>query len=56
VREGGDTLVITIIRDVSERRAAETRFRALLESAPDKPFTREELSGRVAEVISEDGG
>jgi two-component system cell cycle sensor histidine kinase/response regulator CckA len=35
MREGDETLVITIVRDVSERRAAETRFRALLESAPD---------------------
>jgi PAS domain S-box-containing protein len=35
IHEGDETHVITIVRDVSERRAAETRFRVLLESAPD---------------------
>ena len=35
MHEGEETLVITVIRDVSERRSAEIQFRALLESAPD---------------------
>jgi PAS domain S-box-containing protein len=33
--EAHDSQVITIIRDVTERRGAEARFRVLLESAPD---------------------
>jgi PAS domain S-box-containing protein len=33
--EADDSQVITIIRDVTERRSAEARFRVLLESAPD---------------------
>jgi PAS domain S-box-containing protein len=33
--EADDSQVITIIRDVTERRSAEARFGALLESAPD---------------------
>jgi PAS domain S-box-containing protein len=49
VREGEETLVITIIRDVSERRAAETRFRALLESAPDA-IVLVDADGRIALV------
>lgn len=35
LRQEDETLVITIVRDVSERRAAELRVRTLIESAPD---------------------
>ena len=35
LRQDDETLVITIVRDVSERRAAELRFRTLIETAPD---------------------
>jgi PAS domain S-box-containing protein len=35
LHDGSETSVITIVRDVSDRRAAEARFRILLESAPD---------------------
>ena len=33
--EDGEELVVTVVRDVSERKAAELRFQTLLESAPD---------------------
>jgi two-component system cell cycle sensor histidine kinase/response regulator CckA len=46
MREGDETLVITIIRDVTERRVAETSFRVLLESAPDA-IVLVESSGRI---------
>jgi PAS domain S-box-containing protein len=35
ISSGGETLVTSIIRDVTAQRAAEARFRSLLESAPD---------------------
>jgi PAS domain S-box-containing protein len=35
IESGGETLVTSIIRDVTSQRASEARFRALLESAPD---------------------
>src|SRR5260221_1832019 len=35
IKSGGETLVTSIIRDVTAQRAAEARFRSLLESAPD---------------------
>jgi PAS domain S-box-containing protein len=47
MQEGDESLVITIVRDVSERRAAETRFRALLESAPDA-IVLVDSRGRIA--------
>ena len=44
-----ETLVITIVRDVSERKAAEMRFRTLLESAPDAILLVDEV-GEIALV------
>jgi two-component system, cell cycle sensor histidine kinase and response regulator CckA len=47
--EPGESLVITVIRDVTQRRAAETSFRVLLESAADA-ILLVESSGRIALV------
>jgi two-component system, cell cycle sensor histidine kinase and response regulator CckA len=49
LREGEETLVITIVRDASARRVVETRFRAVLESAPDA-IVLVETNGRIALV------
>jgi two-component system cell cycle sensor histidine kinase/response regulator CckA len=43
---GGETLVITAVRDVTERQAAELRFQTLIESAPDG-FLLVDRDGRI---------
>ncbi|MGZ4481355.1 MAG: PAS domain S-box protein [Gaiellales bacterium] len=45
--DGDRTQVTAVIRDVSERRAADARFRALLESAPDA-IVLVNTAGRIA--------
>ena len=44
--QSGERFVITFVRDVTERKAAETQFRTLLESAPDA-IVLADAAGRI---------